>query len=214
VTQPHEPVSWLRLERYALGELTPRERSEIEARLAESPADRDCLAQIVSDPSELPELPARPRSARGGTRRRGLAWGAVALAASLLLSLLRSEPHGGERASNISKGGDVAMLLQSEHGRRQPTTFAQGERFKLLVTCPPGSGRPLSVVVFQGGQRAEPLGGTRELACGNLVPWPGAFVLDGEEPATVCVTWASSRSAATSARELGSEAVCETLTPR
>ena len=104
-----EPVSWLLLERYALGELGPDERADVEARLAASEEDRACLAQIRADTSALPLLPltapARLRVAPAGpgsvprspaaqsARARWIATsGALCAAAAALLLVLRPKP--------------------------------------------------------------------------------------------------------------------------
>lgn len=215
MTQLNEPISWLQLERYALGELPPSERQAIEARLAESADDRACLQEILTDRTELPELPRIVPRRTVARRNIALALGtALAAAASVTLLLLQRESLESVRSLGGAKGGEIALSLQSERGLEQPSSFSQGERFKLFVTCPPQFSRALSVLVFQGGERFEPLGGARQLACGNLVPWPGAFALDGREPATICVTWARAPGGATQPGELGDEAACRELAPR
>lgn len=119
-----EPISWLLLERYALGELAPEERADVEARLAASEVDRACLAQIRADTSELPPLPttapaaaparlhalpgglaqaapgpqARPRPAR--TRWIALS-GALCAAAVALLVVIRTRHTGSELATTL-----------------------------------------------------------------------------------------------------------------
>ena len=57
-----EPVSWLRLERYHLGELDGAERAQIEAHLAGCAACTEALASLAQDDAvALPPLPvARP----------------------------------------------------------------------------------------------------------------------------------------------------------
>ncbi|MCB9559996.1 MAG: zf-HC2 domain-containing protein [Kofleriaceae bacterium] len=52
-----EPVSWLRLERYALGELPGPLAREVAAHLAGCPACRACLDRIERDEVALPALP-------------------------------------------------------------------------------------------------------------------------------------------------------------
>jgi len=51
-----EPVSWLRLERYALGELGADAARAIEVHVAECAACRGCLERIWGDDRPLPRL--------------------------------------------------------------------------------------------------------------------------------------------------------------
>jgi hypothetical protein len=220
----HEPLSWLALERYALGELTQRERALVEQRLARSAQDRACLQSILQDQTELPPLPrlsaveARPvlrRTRRGWTR----AGGALAAAAALALALFdRSESPPSRRiVYDGTKGGAVAVMVHGERGGRDATRFADGERFKLLVTCPEWLSAKLHVLVFQDGQRYRPLADGGSFVCGNGVPWPGAFALDGAAPVDVCVTWdveTERRVAARSPEALVPNIVCTRLAPR
>jgi hypothetical protein len=200
-----EPLSWLVLERYALGELAGDERRAVEARLAESPEDRACLEIILQDATELPPLPAPP------SRMRVRTWAPLALAAAAALLLMfrpGDVPPAQRSVSSGTKGGDVAILLVSDRHGEAPTGFAAGERFKVLVTCPAWFEEPLRVVVLQDGARFEPLPAASP-ACGNHVPWPGAFRLDGDAPATVCLAWGPR-----STGEPGERAVCTVLEPR
>lgn len=221
-----EPLSWLMLERYALDELAPDVRVHVAARLAESSEDRACLASILNDVSELVPLPsvgvASPpqASAAAGAKRRVWAWtsGALALAAALTLMFARSDevPPSHRRVFAGVKGGEVALVVHGEHTGEHAASFAQGERFKVLVSCPSWLSTELSVVVFQAGQRYEPLPSVPLFACGNLVPWPGAFSLDGSQPADVCVSFGAvrQRDVARSARELEPSVVCQRILPR
>lgn len=198
-------ISWLMLERYALGELTGAEREQVERGLAESSADRACLDAILGDATALPPLPEpAPRRRAPGA----LLWaGAAALAASLALALLRPDAVPSRRSLGDGvKGGEAAVLLVSERTGQAPQSFRDGDRFKLLVTCPAWLASRMEVVVFQGAERYTPLSGTGPAACGNLVPWPGAFALDGDQPVDVCVSWRG--RPARSVHELGDEAVC------
>jgi len=105
------------------------------------------------------------------------------------------------------------MRVVSERGR-DATCFEEGERFKVLVTCPPAWTGQLAVVVFQGGKRFVPLSGGADLACGNGVPWPGAFSLDGTQEVFVCVARAPVVGTAHAPEALVGEGVCARLTPR
>jgi hypothetical protein len=210
-----EPLSWLILERYALGELDEQEQKRVEAQLATSPEDRACLLQIQSETNALPPLPVvvlRPRR----TPRPGwwlLSTGIAAAAASLLLFMPPSGtlPPSSKRLTHGTKGGELAMQLVSERQGEGPRTYSVGERFKLLVTCPPWLVGTPRILVFQAGKRYEPLRTTAHFACGNLVPIPGAFALDGSEPAEVCVAWGQPAEHAEHAEQLGAQAVCTRL---
>lgn len=210
---PNEPLSWLTLERYALGELSAAEHVVVEQRLEISAEDRACLEAIRSDRSVLPPLPVLPL--RATKRSRWPAWSAgLAAAAALLLTFLRPHQEEELRAPiDGTKGGEVAILLVSEQHGSGVRTFAPGERLKVLVTCPAAFHASMRVLVFQDGQRFEPLP-PAQLKCGNLVPWPAAFELDGTGAVDVCVTWSVEATAARSAKELGADAACTRLTPR
>jgi hypothetical protein len=203
-----EPLSWLVLERYALDELGPDERAAVEVRLGESADDRAALAQIRGEHLQLPPLPVR--GAARLPRRRLWASGVLALAASLLIARV-SLRGAGELGVSVTKGGELTLALVSELHGDGPHTFTPGERFKVRVTCSTEQAAELAVVVFQGGQRFQPLlgGGAR---CGeNLGLWPGAFTLDGDEPAQVCVLGGPALGSARSAAEVGEHGACVTL---
>ncbi len=68
--------------------------------------------------------------------------------------------------------------------RSIPTRYRDGDRFAVLVTCPPGD-RWVDVVVTQDGRRDFPIAAAR-VACGNRID-VGAFRLTGDSPAAVCV---------------------------
>lgn len=216
-----EPLSWLTLERYALGELPPIEQKRVEQRLAESSEDRACLEEILSDQSELPPLalPPTPVASIATARARRARWpyvsGVLAVAAALALVVLRPSdaPTSRRRVQDGVKGGEVALVLVSERAGEQPTHFREGDRFKVLVTCPAWLHDPLDVSVFQAGQRYAPLPHVGDFLCGNRVPWPGAFAIDGATPAHVCVSWGQPNETATSPAQLAPNVVCTQLLP-
>jgi hypothetical protein len=226
-----EPLSWLTLERYALGELSADERAEVEARLAASESDRACLAEILADKSELPPLtglpeedapsaqvaaPASLAAARARQKAHWLPWslGLCAAAAALLLVLRKPS---GEQASDPAlladhvKGTDVTLRLHSDRSGSDPSRFSAGERFKLEVTCPPSLSDVLRLVIVQGSELFEPLPRSPSFRCGNLAAWPGAFALDGTEAADVCVYWGSSERP--SKEDLARAGTCTRLSP-
>lgn len=200
-----EPLSWLTLERYALGELPRAAAEQVRRQLADSPEDRARLQEIETDSPQLLPLPV-PIQARRKSPARWL-MPAMAAAAALWLVLLPG-PESMPPARRSIKGGDVALQVVGE--RSSEGRFAQGERFKVRWTCPPGFSAPSSVRVFQGDEVFEPLGDGP--GCGNLRAWPGAFALDGQQPVQVCVTWGQARQASR-IRDLGEQAVCQRLTP-
>ncbi|MDB4989774.1 MAG: hypothetical protein JWN04_4952 [Myxococcaceae bacterium] len=223
----HEPLSWLTLERYALGELSSEERARVAARLAASHEDQSCLDSILSDASTLPPLPvARPTAPEVATklaalrRRRWLAGSSALLAAAAAWALsfvhFDALPASQRHVSEGVKGGDVALSIHGEQSGEDASTFSQGERFKVLLTCPEWLSTQLRVVVFQGRQAYEPLARVPVFSCGNHVPWPGAFRLDGTAPVDVCVSFGGSGEAerATSPGELAPSVVCKRLLPR
>jgi len=218
MSEPREPLSWLTLERFALGELSPVELLEVEARLASSAEDRAILAQIRADQSPLPPLSCDPPRAleQAHDKRRRQAWlalGAGLCAAAALLLVVRDRNDAslgaGPNVYDGIKGAEVALRLVSDQRGPQPSSFATGERFKAEVTCPPALSGTVRLLVLQGEQLFEPLPAS-ELACGNLVPWPGAFSLDGSEPAEVCLYWGNERTPKRSARAM----TCTQLKPR
>jgi hypothetical protein len=216
-----QPLSWLTLERYVLGELDEEARLTVEARLAVSAEDRACLQTILQDESALPPLPVvLPARRREKARRTVLVRvsAAVALAASLLLVVLLRPPDAPIPARRElrsgAKGGEISVRMLSDRRGEGPSSFAPGERFKVLVTTPPWFEAPLSVVVFQGSARYTPLPAVEALPRGNLVPWPSAFTLSGEEAVQVCVTWSPDAATARTPEALGEDAVCAPLQPR
>jgi hypothetical protein len=206
------PVSWLRLERLRLGELPAAERTEIAAHLAACAACAACAERIEADEAtELPPLEVRePRASEGSraapSRGRWLFARAGVLAAAAAVALAfghawrmpdRSETGEGETGHARSKGDGMAFTLVRDDGEllvEAQGVFRDGDRFKALVTCPPGMTASFDLVVFDSGEvepggASFPLEPARLLSCGNQVPLPGAFRLTGGEAETVCVVW-------------------------
>jgi hypothetical protein len=232
--QPHgsgacvgEPISWLRLERYRLQELAPDQRGEIEQHLHACDACRACLAHVGKE-LVLPPLPARE------TRVTGRAWsraqvrwiaagGALAAAAATVLLVLRPASPGLEppQRTLTIKGGELAIGVVRERAgsiAHEPVSFAPGDRFKVVLTCPPDMRPHVDVVVFQAGEAFFPLPHTRLAQCGNAVALPGAFALDGAAEALVCAVISQSElpRAALAARGvagLPKTSVCHALVP-
>jgi hypothetical protein len=206
----HEPLSWLTLERYALGELGAERCAHVERALARSERVSAALASVRAQVELLP-LPVVERPRRL-PRRAGLTASVLfAAAAALSLALLRLDRLPPVRRQ--LKGGELVLEVVGEQAGAGARHFAQHERFKLLVTCPPDLVGRLRAAVYQGDALFVPLDDGGPGACGNRSPWPGAFALDGELAAHVCVrtdgrAWPVSREA------LPGDVVCVTLQPR
>ncbi len=189
------PISFLRLERYALGEVDASEREQIMAHLSSCTLCRSCFDELQTSALTLPPLPARSAT-RKPARVRRLFWsitgGALAAAAALLL-MTRPAPDASKpraAADNATKGGELTLSLVRQHAgnsARDPALFAPGDSFSAQVTCPPQADQAWDLVVFQAGQAFFPLQPTAALVCGNHLSLPGAFTLSGSTPASVCV---------------------------
>jgi len=204
------PVSWLRLERYALGELDPAERGTIAEHVSTCQRCRARADLIAEDSSrELPPLPAAPARAPAPARKRYTTWLALALAgAAAFVLVLRppgEEPPAGGRRVAV-KGGEVTIELVRERGGSiawEPTSFTVADRFKLLLTCAPPLRVYADVVVLQNDGPAFPAAASL-VTCGNRVPLFPAFRITGFGDATVCVA-ADSDAPPSRARLSGSE---------
>jgi len=190
-----QPVSWLALERHALGELREDEARALEEHLARCPVCRSCQAQIAQDVRELPPLLPLPAAERR-PRRQGsrAAWWALAGACAATLLMLRSVRHvdAPVHVQQVGvKGAEVAVevVRQDAAGRLlEPVRFAAEDRFKLRVTCPPGLRGPVRVLIFQAGQVFEPVP-AQDVRCGNGVSLAGAWRMDGTQAVEMCAVF-------------------------
>ncbi len=215
-----EPVSWLRLERYALGELGAAERSVIEAHLAGCETCRACLGRVQEGAVGLLPLPARATLAPWWRRLLPVPVLALAgAAAAALLATGRPSPlvapvgAAGQGYVGIKGDGELAVALVRERAGEisaDPVGFAAGDRFKVLLTCPPGQQREVVVAVLQDGAADLPL--TATIACGSRVALPGAFRMTGGGEARVCVVAASARATVTGT-SVPAGAPCAVLRP-
>jgi hypothetical protein len=228
-----EPVSWLRLERYHLGEVDAEERARVAEHLSACPACAACFAQIGADeenalrPLDLPAVrPRRVRSARATFARRAAGVvGVVSMAAAVMLAVGRGFGPGGggidPAGGNYAKGGAVTFSLvrdDSESIVAANGIFHDGDRFKAVVTCPPSLRATFDVVVFDASGPSFPLVPTVALTCGNSVPLSGAFRLTGLGEETVCVVWAEAGAPdravlSQGERTLGERSACKHLQP-
>jgi hypothetical protein len=217
------PISWLRLERYHAGELGAAEREEIAAHLASCEACAACLRTIEADDARaLPPLPVRAAAGRRNvvTLRRAAPVAFALAAAAVLVLVLRVPRDGADRY----KGGEVSFTLVREDEAlvvEAGGSYRDGERIKALVTCPPEMRAAFDLVVYENGEAAFPLPPIEGLACGNDVPFPGAFRLTGRAPMRVCLAWNDEggvdrdalRRAPPRSEGAAKHALCKELTP-
>jgi len=204
-----EPISWLRLERFALGAPDPA----IASHVAACPACRQCLAQIHDDVVALPPLEVPTRLRRPQWRRRWLApvFAAAAAAVVLVVVLRRPPPPGDDVASatiGVKGVGEVTLELVRERGGAisyEARGFAPGDRWKVVVSCPPSASAWIDVSVADGITIDHPLAAA-QLPCGNRVVVPGAFTVTGTRANRVCA-----RVAAAPGADAGT--ACLTLRP-
>jgi len=204
------PISWPRLERHASG---PGD-AVVAQHVVECAACRACLDEITRDVVALPVLAAAvmPKRARWW-------WVALPAFAMAALALLLVWPRDHQRSANIAsiKGvGEVTLGLVRERDgaiREDATTFAAGDRWKVVVTCAPGHGTWVDVAVVEAGTKSadHPLAAAH-VACGNRVVVPGAFELTGKVANRVCVRVAAEVAPA---RDVlgGDDTACITVTP-
>jgi hypothetical protein len=198
-----EPISWLRLETFALG----TSDAEIATHVAACAVCSRCLEEIRGSSVELPRLviPATP------TRKRRFTWWLVpamaAAAVALILFVVVPRDPRPELRDEIAYGvkgvGDVILgVVRDRAGtqRDDVLTYAPGDRWKVVVTCPPGAGAWIDVAVIDPSGVDYPLAPAR-IACGNRVFVPGAFTITGSQPNLVCA-------------RVGSEAVPVRTPPR
>jgi hypothetical protein len=228
-----DPVSWLLLERYALGEVTPAEAAVVERALAADPDTRACF-ESMKEPVRLRPLPLQPAAPpahvvalRRVRRALSSPWSAAVLAVAAVFALyfgvVGRKPDDAELPSAMVriKGGDRSIALVRDRDgtvTMDPKSFEAGDRFKVLFTCPPGSDERVQVYVLQGKEASTPLALPDPIPCGNGVPLPGAFSLTGSVPSTVCVAWGDAARRPDAVRRapaaaLRGSAVCTELTP-
>ncbi|MCX5745445.1 MAG: hypothetical protein NT062_23455 [Proteobacteria bacterium] len=182
-----EPISWLRLERHVLGPRDPGIDAHVEA----CAACRTCLAEIRGDLVVLRPL-ALPAPTRARRRWWLPAFGAGLAAAATLVALVVRRPVPAENVVAV-KGGELVLgLIRARDGAisDDATTFRPGDRWKVVLTCPPGAVIGVRVEVFEvGGPSAAPDHPLADapLVCGNRIALPGAFALTGTSPNRVCV---------------------------
>ena len=204
------PISWPRLERHASGPADATVAQHVE----ECAACRACLDEILRDVVALPVLTAAVT-----VKRARWWWVALPAFAAAALALLLIWPRAPQRAGNVALlkgGGEVTLGLVRERDgaiREDATTFAAGDRWKVVVTCAPGHGTWVDVAVVEAGAKTpdHPLAAAH-VACGNRIEIPGAFELTGKVANRVCVRVAADVAPA---RDVlgGDDTACLTITP-
>jgi hypothetical protein len=186
-----EPVSWPRLETFAAG----GHDGAIASHVAACPACQHCLDEIRGDLVALPPLavpaPRAPRARAWWTRLVP----AMALAAAALVMLIvwrgrAPDAPVREDVARVKGIGEVVLGVVRERGgvvREDVRSFAAGDRWKVVITCPPGGAASVEVVVTEAGATTSdhPLM-PATLACGNRIVIPGAFTLTGTHAHRVC----------------------------
>ena len=196
------PISWLALERHHLGELAKEEKQRIDDHLAECDACASMLKSIATKDDERPLRPLRTKKKVVSLREWivarpqvvALAGLAVAAAIIFLIGRTPKNPENMDPRSDRIKGSaDIGFTLVREDNVVLPEAggpYRDGERFKALVTCPPGLRGTFDLVIYEpNAPPSFPLTAMTDLACGNSVPLAGAFKLTGHDPMTVCLVW-------------------------
>jgi hypothetical protein len=180
-----DPVSWPRLEAFAVDRRDARVRDHVAA----CAACRACLDEIERDVVALPPLvvpAARPAWWRAWLPRLAPA---LALAAAAVIALVVWR-GGDTRVSttredvvSVKGVGEVVLGVVRDRGgvvRDDVRTFAPGDRFKVVLTCPPSATAVVEVSVTElaTGGVDHPLA-PATIACGNQIAVPGAFALAG-----------------------------------
>jgi hypothetical protein len=198
-----EPISWLRLERYA----SQRSDARITEHVATCAACRACLEEITRDVVALPPL-AVPAAVRRAWWKLALPiGGALAAAVAILLLVVRPREPAITDHTRIKGVGEVVVDVVRERDgviRDDVRTFAPGDRWKVIVTCGlPGTAR-VDIEIREHGmpQIHRPLA-TAQIVCGNRIALPGAFTVSGGMH-RVCARIASTGDAGTA---------CVTLQP-
>ncbi len=196
------PISWLVLERHHLGELDATEALAVATHVRACSACQALVERIAADDRALPPLELAPPRAHAAQLRRpwyvarprttAIAAG-LALAAGVVLTIGRNRAIDDDRVPTArSKGTEISLtLVREDEGvvSEAGGAYRDGERFKALVSCAPGTKVSFDLAVFERGEVSFPLAAASELECGNAVPIAGAFRVTGRERMVVCLVW-------------------------
>lgn len=224
-----DPISWLRIERYVLGELPEPDSEAIREHIERCVVCRSCV-ESASEPRMLTALPppvartsvVRPKPVHRSRRRLAIVSSTLALAAAVAFAVFPTDAPiaPAPRVDARPRGGDVAMVLvRNRDGEitENPESFDERDRFRVLVTCPPGSDEHVRVLVVQGGEASLALESDPDFRCGNRVPLEGAFRITGSVDTRVCVALGAIPSTAGDAAvapflgSTGSETLCRSM---
>lgn len=233
-----EPISWMRLERYVLGELPGPEAAAVRDHLDRCSLCRTCAGEAAA-PRALPPLPPRATSApsvstdaarmgvvlptaRRSRQRLAIVASTLAIAAAIVLAVIPREAPISSTAhiDTRPRGVGNALVLVREHAgeiTENPRVYGARDRFRVLVTCAPGDDDEVRVFVVQGGEASLALEGIEGFRCGNRVALEGAFRITGSGEARVCAAFGTVPPTSLDgglARFLGApgtETVCRTL---
>jgi hypothetical protein len=189
-----QPISWLRLEMFALD----KRDATIAQHVAACPACARCLSDIEGDVVALRPLAVPERRPGWRWLRLGAPAFALAAAAIVLLIVWRDrDPRREDIAYGVKGVGDVVLGIVRERAdvtRDDVRSFAPGDRFKVVITCAPGPSVWLQLFVEDGRTTDHPLPPAR-VACGNRVAMPGAFSITGSARNRVCIRVSAADSA-------------------
>jgi hypothetical protein len=201
-----EPVSWLRLEQHVI-----LHDAKVAEHVAACEACRACLTEIERDVVALPGLVVPER------RRPWWHLALPALAAAVVLLLVLVWPHRDWRpeVTTIKGVGEVAIDVIRERGgnvREDVRTFAQNDRWKVVVTCPPDKGAWMFTTVTDESGTDYPMK-PQHISCGNRVVLPGAFTISGNLPNRICVRVSVDELKVRPPRERDADLACLTVLP-
>lgn len=211
-----EPVSWLRLEQFAMARADAHVSEHVDA----CPACRACLEEIARDVVALPPLSVPAAKARRPWWQFAMPIGLAVAAAAVLLLVLRPREQGASpRDVTQVKGlGTVELDVVRERAgviRTDVHTYAPGDRWKVIVTCAADKTAWIDAFVVEAGAtHADYPLAPAQVVCGNQIALPGAFAITGDVDNVVCVRVSTDGEPARADGKPGDPGVaCVTLSP-
>jgi anti-sigma factor RsiW len=234
MTSPcNAPLSWLRLESYALGIIADDERITIASHLAQCTHCKVAFATIENDVVSLPALTRLQASLASGATpirrpqmtRWYVAGSAVAAAAAVFVWVgVNRKPTQTSfdptiikvAAAGYVKGVGTLVLrpVRERHGAitLDADSFLSDDRWKVSLTCAPDlAPAPIQIgvsVIDGSGVSTQPLP-PAQIDCGNNVVVPGAFTITGTGPQQICVSLTANTDLNPSSTRL-----CVTVSPQ